>query len=153
MLNKNKKIDFILKLINNEKSVLYFFLESWFLISLIFLLIKINDHFKQVNIFTVILILLMIIFIMFYKIKKIKIKIIKIIIKMFKINKKIENFVINKLKKIIKKEYIKLNTKNPYIKYVPESKIIDIINYIEENKEELEKKYEEEELRNNLSNF
>lgn len=58
---------------------------------------------------------------------------------MIKINKKIENFVINKLKKIIKKEYLKLNPKNPYIKYVPESKMIDIINYIKENKEELEK--------------
>jgi len=66
-------------------------------------------------------------------------------------------FLINFIKKItsklIKREYIKINSEIKYLQYVPEECFDNIDYYIERNKKDLEIKYEEELLKKQISNF
>jgi len=65
----------------------------------------------------------------------------------------IKNFLEKIMNKLIKKEYIKENKSIGYLKYIPEEEIGNIQNYIQENKKDLELKYEEELLKKQISNF
>lgn len=66
----------------------------------------------------------------------------------------LNDFLISKiLRNKIKQEYIKENKEIGYIKYIPESKILDIEEYLYYEKNNLEKKLEIENLKINISNF
>lgn len=66
----------------------------------------------------------------------------------------LNDFLISKiLRNKIKQEYIKENKEIGYIKYIPESEILNIEEYLYYEKNNLEKKLEQENLKINISNF
>lgn len=85
--------------------------------------------------------------------KKTTFAIIIIIIGIIMINFVTKLFEVRIINHLIKNEYIKLNKSIRYLKYIPEDEIGNIEKYIEENKKELELKYEKELLKKEMSNF
>ncbi len=85
--------------------------------------------------------------------KKTTFAIIIIIIGIIMINVVTKLFEVRIINHLIKNEYIKLNKSIRYLKYIPEDKMYNIEFYIEENKKELELKYEKELLKKEMSNF
>jgi len=129
MFNENKKIILLLKL-NNISNILNELLSFIMSMTLYIYL------FKESN-----FIILFFMFGFFYLLYII-------------LNVILNDFCISKiLRNKIKEEYIKENKEIGYIKYIPESEILNIEEYLYYEKNNLEKKLEEENLKINISNF
>lgn len=129
MFNKNKKIILLLKL-NNISNILNELLS--FIISMTLYLYL----FKESN-----FLILFFMFGFFYLLYIV-------------LNLILNDFFISKiLRNKIKEEYIKENKEIGYIKYIPESEILNIEEYLYYEKNNLEKKLEQENLKINISNF